>query len=81
LNDIVNPLKKLSFTNQIVNKTVSVSETINEIIQKQKPINLFLEKFEQNYENRENYKNKDILNNYGAYQDYSNSTIIKIIIK
>ena len=72
LNDIVNPLKNISFNNQIENE--GIPETINKTIQNQKPINQFLEELEQKYENRginENYENKDILDNYGTYQDYS----------
>ena len=72
LNDIVNPLKNISFNNQIENE--GISETINKTIQNQKPINQFLEELKQKYENRginENYENKDILDNYGTYQDYS----------
>ena len=72
LNDIVNPLKNISFNNQIENE--GIPETINKTIQNQKPINQFLEELKQKYENRginENYENKDILDNYGTYQDYS----------
>ena len=74
LNDIVDPLKNFHFNNQIENK--SVSEEITKTIQSQKPINQFIDELEQKYENsliNENFENKDILDNYGTYQDYNNN--------